>query len=154
MGRPYNESVFAQALKNALDESGLSQQALADAVGVGQQTVSKWVTGLAMPRPEKIDLIETALDVPDGKLRRAAGYTVIVTRSGPMSKRDIRAQVLDMEIPALLDTLEIVAKELRTRLSEDSSWRVLRAAYDAEAGGEDERVEAITKKIKSRRGLK
>lgn len=153
MAGPYKETVFTQTLQSALKDAGLSQQALASAVGVGQQTVSKWVTGLAMPRPEKIEVLERVLGVPKGKLGRAAGYAVILGEGGELSPQDIQSRILDMEVPALLDTLEIVSKELRYRLVEDSS-RMLRAAYDAEVNDGDEGVEAVTQKIKKRRGLK
>jgi len=47
--------------------------ALARAVGVTPETVSKWKKGDTAPTPEKFPAIEEFFDIPTGTLRAAAG---------------------------------------------------------------------------------
>lgn len=56
--------------------AGFAQQAeFAAAVGVKQQTVSRWERGLSRPRAEQVPEIAAALDIDADALMLAAGYT-------------------------------------------------------------------------------
>lgn len=48
--------------------AGLNQADLADALGVAQQTVSKWIIGETAPRRRHLPRIETLLDLPRGTM--------------------------------------------------------------------------------------
>ncbi len=52
----------------------LTQAELADAVGVRQNTVSRWATGRLRPTLEDLANIEQACDRPLGFILRAAGF--------------------------------------------------------------------------------
>lgn len=52
----------------------MTQAELADAVGVDQPTVSKWVKGSRRPSLEELSRIERACRVPLGFVLRAAGF--------------------------------------------------------------------------------
>jgi len=52
------KTAFARNLELLMGRDGLTQQALADAVGVSNQLVSKWLSGeVKAPRADKLDLI-------------------------------------------------------------------------------------------------
>jgi transcriptional regulator with XRE-family HTH domain len=67
-------SLVAETIKVRRAELGLDQATLAGKVGVGQQTVSRWETGVAMPRREHVTPLADALEVDAGLLYRLAGY--------------------------------------------------------------------------------
>ncbi len=46
--------MFSETLYRLRRKNGLSQEELADAIGVSRQTISKWETGAAMPESEKL----------------------------------------------------------------------------------------------------
>lgn len=52
----------------------MTQGALAAALGVGQQTVSKWETGATIPRPRVLRAVADHLDVSVSTLLVLAGY--------------------------------------------------------------------------------
>lgn len=60
MDKSMNE-VFSTNLRNALYMAGKTQAELAKAVGVTEVSVSKWINGAAVPRPNKVDDICRAL---------------------------------------------------------------------------------------------
>lgn len=55
---------FCKQLKNIMLEKCLTQQGLADKIGVGQQLISFWVTGKQKPNVTSLKKIAAALDVP------------------------------------------------------------------------------------------
>jgi transcriptional regulator with XRE-family HTH domain len=65
---------FAEALRRARDDSGMTQRDLADAIGVAQASVAQWETGKAAPRPEKVVTLEHILELETGSLARLLGY--------------------------------------------------------------------------------
>lgn len=65
---------FADALSAELAARGVTQSALADAVGMKQNTVSRWVGGDFAPPPETVFAIEEALDVEPGALSQFLGF--------------------------------------------------------------------------------
>lgn len=52
----------------------MTQGALATALGVGQQTVSKWETGATVPRPRVLRAVADQLGVSVSSLLVLAGY--------------------------------------------------------------------------------
>lgn len=57
---------------NKLRESAkLTQEEMAEKVGVNRTTVSMWETGKAYPRPDKLLKLEKLLGVPAGDIIRA-----------------------------------------------------------------------------------
>lgn len=60
------EEVFAQRLRLALKERGMTQTELADALGVGRWIVCNWCTGRHTPRayflPEIAMMLRVSLD--------------------------------------------------------------------------------------------
>lgn len=58
-----NQQSFGTWLKTRMTELGLTQQQVADAIGVRQQTVSKYLTGDEIPRTERVEHLATVLHV-------------------------------------------------------------------------------------------
>ena len=58
------QTFFCKRLKNIMLEQGLTQQRLADKIGVGQQLISFWVTGKQKPTVTSLKKIAEALNVP------------------------------------------------------------------------------------------
>jgi transcriptional regulator with XRE-family HTH domain len=67
-------SLLAETIKVRRSARGMDQAGLAAKVGVGQQTVSRWETGLAAPRRENVVALADALDMDAGMMYRLAGY--------------------------------------------------------------------------------
>jgi transcriptional regulator with XRE-family HTH domain len=65
--------MFARALQRARTDCGLSQRALAAAVGVSQAAVSQWLLGQASPKPERVAALEEALHLEPQSLARLLG---------------------------------------------------------------------------------
>jgi transcriptional regulator with XRE-family HTH domain len=66
--------MFARALQRARTDCGLSQRALAAAVGVSQAAVSQWLLGQASPKPERVAALEEALRLEPHSLARLLGH--------------------------------------------------------------------------------
>lgn len=64
---------FGEILRTRRAEQGLEQRDVADRLGVTQQTVSKWETGVTIPRAPRIAALASLLDLDPGLLHRAAG---------------------------------------------------------------------------------
>ena len=56
MNKTMNE-IFSHNLRNALYMKGRTQAELAKGVGVTEVSVSKWINGINVPRPKKIEEI-------------------------------------------------------------------------------------------------
>jgi len=65
---------FAEALVGALAGRDVSQQALADRIGVTRASVNDWCRGRAVPGPDTVFAIERALGIAAGRLSRILGY--------------------------------------------------------------------------------
>lgn len=68
MSKAYNSGVLGNAIAEAVDKKGWRQADLAAALGMYQQTVSKWIIGDSIPKLPTLLKIEEALDLPRGKL--------------------------------------------------------------------------------------
>lgn len=60
MEKPMTE-IFSRNLRNALYMAGMTQSELAKKVNTTETSVSKWINGIAVPRPKTVDAICTAL---------------------------------------------------------------------------------------------
>jgi transcriptional regulator with XRE-family HTH domain len=70
----YNERMngFSELLRSRRETQGLEQAELARLLGVTQQTVSKWETGVTVPRPTRVAALARTLDLDPGLLHAAA----------------------------------------------------------------------------------
>lgn len=68
---------FGRALDRALASRGLRQTHLAELVGVKQNTVSRWVSGEAVPDPWTVFDVERALKLEGGTLSKHLGYVPV-----------------------------------------------------------------------------
>lgn len=70
----YNDpmSGFGELLRSRREAQGLEQAELARLLGVTQQTVSKWETGVTVPRPGRVGALARALELDAGLLHAAA----------------------------------------------------------------------------------
>jgi len=64
------EYSFAENLRQIRIKRNLSQQELADAINVGQNTVCRWENGERYPRLDKVYDIANALNVPVSALTK------------------------------------------------------------------------------------
>ncbi len=69
---------FPEKLKALLDRRGergkLSQQALADRLGLTRASVNDWCCGRATPAPDTVFALERVLEIDPGTLSRTLGY--------------------------------------------------------------------------------
>ncbi|HEX2039520.1 MAG TPA: helix-turn-helix transcriptional regulator [Acidimicrobiales bacterium] len=65
-------SGFGELLRRRREARGLEQAELARLLGVTQQTVSKWETGVTVPRPSRVAALARALGLDAGLLHAAA----------------------------------------------------------------------------------
>ena len=107
-------ATFGELLARRRIQAGFAaQQDLATALGVAQQTVSRWEKGLSRPRPKEMTLLERLLRTKPGELAKAAGREVAVT-----SDQAETATSYDRSLPlsALApSTFESFCAELLTR---------------------------------------
>jgi putative transcriptional regulator len=73
----YNKTVFSIFVEAARAELGWDQTELASAMGVTQQSVSKWETGESRPRPQSIPRLADVLGIDSELALRLAGYLPI-----------------------------------------------------------------------------
>ena len=60
--------MLGAAIRQARDQAGISQEKLAELVGVSRQAVSKWERGQAVPTMDNLSRMEAALHLPCGAL--------------------------------------------------------------------------------------
>lgn len=102
---PETESI-ADIITAAVDDRGWGASShLADAVGVRQPTVTKWMKGEVTPRPEKWPLIEMHLGLKRGVLKKAFD----TQRSKEDEIEALRAEIkaLHKRIDALVEANEV-----------------------------------------------
>ena len=77
-----------KALRAALDKCGLNASALAEKLNVSREAVSKWLSGEAFPRPDKLLRLGSIVDLAFGELvvREEANAPVIAFRKMRGSK--------------------------------------------------------------------
>lgn len=85
---------FYERLNSTRKAKGMSQEALAEAVGVSRQAVSKWETGEAKPDVEKMVTLCTALDV-------SLDYLYLGKTDDPQRVRQTLSRPLAISLTAL-----------------------------------------------------
>lgn len=86
-----SQKIFASNLKKLLDDTGKSQLALAEYVGVSTATVSHWVSGKNTPLFDKIDLICDFFNVGRNQLLNAP---ITVSIKDKQKARGVKIPVL------------------------------------------------------------
>lgn len=109
-------SLLAETVKIRREELRLDQAELARQVGVGQQTVSRWEAGLAMPRPERLPALAEALGLDSAYVHRMAGYLPLAS-SSPAAElfHDLYARAAELSDQELLLLLDRCWQEYRRR---------------------------------------
>jgi transcriptional regulator with XRE-family HTH domain len=119
------EGQFGGWLNGAMRRRGLSQAALARAVGVADTQVSRWRRGQVIPSLRYLQQIADTFGVPRHTLDRLAGYPVVAVSDGEDEGGADPAAQADMEaaLAHFRDTLE-------SRIPR-AMWRPYAAACDA-----------------------
>ena len=117
---------FRRALRNAREERGLSQRALARAVGRTPGAVWQWEEGRGAPDPGTVAQVEQLLDLEANELARLLGYV-------PPAELDRRVSVVDA-----------VNADPRLGASERELLRTVYCWLVRRRGAEDERTEEET----------
>lgn len=66
--------ILGREIKTRRHDLDLGQGELADRLGVTQQTVSRWESGVAVPPPKRLAALAEALDLKLDRLLSLAGY--------------------------------------------------------------------------------
>ena len=74
MTRAADRTRFASALRQHLKLRGLTQEAVARRLGVGQSAVSGWLTAKSAPGPERTFALEKLLQLSPGTLAALLSY--------------------------------------------------------------------------------
>ena len=103
-------------IKQARTEAGVSQGALAKALGMEQTSVSQWETGKNLPSVERLRQVEQALDLPPGTLTRELGFIPVPgAETAPPIKSVRRPQAVEDRLDLLEAKLLEVLEALRQR---------------------------------------
>jgi transcriptional regulator with XRE-family HTH domain len=73
--------LFDRTVSHRREELGLTQGRLAERMGVSQQTVSRWESGLAIPPPDRLVALAKVLDLDEERLLGYGGYLPTPDRS-------------------------------------------------------------------------
>jgi transcriptional regulator with XRE-family HTH domain len=109
-----DRTLFADRLRTELRAARMSQAALAEQLGVSQQTVSKWLTGETQPRVKLLPALAEALHMAPTELSAA-----LVARAEPTTldeATEMRVAAIERRIrelpPEHLDRLEAYVRGL------------------------------------------
>ena len=108
-------SLLGETLRLRREERGLGQEQLATALGVRQQTVSRWEHGLALPRPSRVVELARLLELEPAHLHRLAGYLPAAERSPVESWHEVYERMAELSRTELLLLLDRAWEELRSR---------------------------------------
>ena len=114
-------SLLGEAVRVRRAERGWGQEQLAEALGVRQQTVSRWEKGLAVPRPGRVLELARLLDLDPARLHRLAGYLPPDERPADGAWQQLRARLPELSSDELVLLVELVRAELRTREGGDAT---------------------------------
>lgn len=99
--------LFDRTVNVRREEVGLSQTELAIRVGVSQQTVSRWESGMAIPQSERVIALARVLDLEEDRLLSYAGFLPEGDRSQHWGQfqamYESLVQLSDQELILLLD---------------------------------------------------
>lgn len=107
--------IFAQTLRARREEMRLNQRDLAAKLGVKQQTVSRWESGIAVPRPDRVTQLAGVLSVDRGRLLQLAGY---LAEDDPLADPEVAtvlASVRKLSDRDLVHVLDTAWQEHRSR---------------------------------------
>lgn len=109
-------SLLGETLKVRREERGLDQAALAEQLGVTQQSISRWEHGRALPRPQRVRQLAEVLGLDVERLHRAAGYLPEEERS-PVDDiwHDVLERMSELSETELMLLLDRAWEELRSR---------------------------------------
>jgi transcriptional regulator with XRE-family HTH domain len=112
-----------ELIRIARSEHGLTQQQLADGVGVTPRTIGRWEAGASVPRSSAIARLSGALHV--------APTALVDHASGPAARRDLARTYRELlgDDPSLRELLDL--SPFGPRLRQAMAWRRLRAEYVA-----------------------
>ncbi len=109
-------SLIGETIKIRREELNLDQLELGRRVGVGQQTVSRWETGLAVPKPNRLPILAQVLDLDSEYVHRMAGYLPLDRSSAAADLvHEVYARVAEMNDEELLLMLDRCWQEYRRR---------------------------------------
>ena len=109
------------------EQRGMGQEQLAAALGVRQQTVSRWENGLAVPRPSRVVELARLLELEPSLLHRLAGYLPAV--APPTSGwTEVQARLPDLSRAELVLLIERAWEELRAREAAEPQGPATQAA--------------------------
>jgi transcriptional regulator with XRE-family HTH domain len=129
----YNGPVsgFGELLRSRREARGMEQAELARVLDVTQQTVSKWETGVTVPRPSRVSALARALGLDAGLLHAAAADDEDAA-AGPGTDARRRAA------PAGIRLERLTQDELVTLL--EAAWQELsNRRTQADTAGHDSR---------------
>ena len=109
------ETGLGATVRRRREERGLGQEQLAAALGVRQQTVSRWERGLAVPRPRRVVEIAHLLEVEPAHLHRLAGYLPAAEQAPTAAWDGVQARLPELTRAELLRLVEHAWEELRAR---------------------------------------
>jgi transcriptional regulator with XRE-family HTH domain len=115
-------SVLGETVRLRREERGLGQEQLAAALGVRQQTVSRWENGLAVPRPARVVELARLLDLEPARLHRLAGYLPAAEQS-PVAEawHEVYERMPELSRSELLLLIDRAWDELRAREGVDAA---------------------------------
>lgn len=124
--------LLSEAIRLRREELGLDQSELAQRLGVGQQTISRWETGHGLPRRERLPQLADALDFDPGHLLRLAGY---LPQGETESATVVFHQAYERAAEFSEDELVLLMDRLWTELRRRAGFR---APSPRRADGEDD----------------
>lgn len=96
-------SPLTEAFRVACEVAGLTQEQLAERLGVHQTTVSKWLLGKAQPPLEHLPIVDALCGEPRGHILRLAGYVDDKSGGDVLAAIAQDAHVRDDAKPGLVD---------------------------------------------------
>ncbi|MBW3590986.1 MAG: helix-turn-helix domain-containing protein [Actinobacteria bacterium] len=121
-------SLFDRTIRERREELGIGQAALAERVGVSQQTISRWEHGEVVPPPKRLVKVAQALDLDLDQMLAYGGY--LPTGGGWPHWQQLNMlyeQIDALSVDELLRLIERIVEELRSR-------NHLEPAEESEAG--------------------
>lgn len=123
---PSDMGLFDRTLRTRREELGLGQGALAQRVGVTQQTISRWDSGEIVPPPKRLGRLAEALDLDVRRMLSYAGYL----GAEPAGNDDwdgltvFYERMPQLTSEELLLVVQRAAEELHSRLPQQAPSRV------------------------------
>jgi transcriptional regulator with XRE-family HTH domain len=108
--------LFADRLKKAREASGMSQQLMAERIGVKKSTVAGWESGERQPRGNRMQMIASLLNVP---LLWLLGGSQQVPASANSASDPGKLQQKLSEVNAKMSELKASLDELNLSLGDD-----------------------------------